>query len=209
MRKICYTAIFGNYDELKEPSVISEGWEYIVFSDRHYDSKVWKTIIINEGLDNKIQARKCWVKPFDYIDYDICVSVGGQISIHCDLNEFVDYSKEFSIMQHPYRNCVYAEAYICLKHNIGVAEKITEQMRKYFSEGLPINVGLVETGVMVRRNTENNKKHCSLWFDEILNHSYRDQLSFNYILWKHKLITPNLMYWENLKDKFIIHPHIK
>ena len=33
MRKVAYTYIIGNYDSLKEPSVITEGWDYICFTD--------------------------------------------------------------------------------------------------------------------------------------------------------------------------------
>lgn len=41
MRKVLYTAIFGNHDKLKEP-VVTNGWEYILFTNnRELKSDIW------------------------------------------------------------------------------------------------------------------------------------------------------------------------
>ena len=40
--KVIYTAIFGDYDTLKEPLVITPGWKYICYTDQDFESKVWE-----------------------------------------------------------------------------------------------------------------------------------------------------------------------
>jgi hypothetical protein len=59
------------------------------------------------------------------------------------------------------------------------------QIKKYKSENYPINNGMVQTGIMIRKH---NEQRCievmELWKDELVKHSHRDQLSFNYALWK-------------------------
>ena len=48
-KKIVYTAIIGNYDNLHEPKIYNEDWEYICFTDNPHilRSKHWKIIDIN------------------------------------------------------------------------------------------------------------------------------------------------------------------
>ena len=40
-RKVVYTCISGNYDTLKDPTVVTPGWEYICFTDQKVISNVW------------------------------------------------------------------------------------------------------------------------------------------------------------------------
>jgi hypothetical protein len=40
------------------------------------------------------------------------------------------------------------------------------------------------------------------WWEMILNYSKRDQLSFNYIVWKYKLNYTTLL-WNNIENNFI------
>jgi rubrerythrin len=54
-------------------------------------------------------------------------------------------------------------------------------------EGFPENYGLLQSNIMFRKH---NKEACiklmKTWSDEVVNNSHRDQLSFNYALWKSK-----------------------
>ena len=65
------------------------------------------------------------------------------------------------------------------------------------------------TGILVRRN--NNKEVKILndrWWDVLIQHSNRDQLSFNFILWKYKLKN-KVLNQSTLKSFFYIKPHKK
>lgn len=59
--------------------------------------------------------------------------------------------------------------------------------RKYNKEKFPDSNGLAETCLIVRKhNNIDCKKFMIKWYHEIKYYSHRDQLSFNYILWKAK-----------------------
>ncbi|MGE6539335.1 hypothetical protein [Bacillus luti] len=46
---IVYTALFGNYDSVKEPLFIDENIDYILFTDnRSIQSNNWKTKILEK-----------------------------------------------------------------------------------------------------------------------------------------------------------------
>lgn len=204
MNKVCYTFIFGDYDDLKEPTVVSDGWRYVCFSDRPRESKVWEVIELDLPLDNSRSARLCLTMPFKFIEYDIAVSVGGQIEINYDLN-LLPIGK-FIALEHPHRNCVYQEAEACIRLGKDDEYKITKQALRYKSEGYPIGNGMIATGITIRLNNQEVNDFCKDWFYEILLESFRDQLSFNYVAWKRnfKYIT---LPFSLLYKEFTLHSH--
>ena len=52
MKKVIYTAIFGDYDMLAEPKIITPGWDYICFTDRE-DMTVPIGFVQKDGQDTK------------------------------------------------------------------------------------------------------------------------------------------------------------
>lgn len=200
MNKVCVVPIFGDYDKLKEPTFISDGWKYICISDKHHKSKVWKTKIFkNKELTNKQKSGYVLTQIHKLIDYDICVIVGGQIQINNDLNNFV-FKEDFITLDHPSRNCIYKEAQACILLDKDDPKVIAKHMYRYLSEGFPVNMGMIQTGVTIRRRTKEVNKVCDDWWNEILNGSQRDQLSFNYVAFKnnfnYKTISSKLLYNE-------------
>jgi hypothetical protein len=215
-KKVVYTIILGDYDNLKEPEIISEGWDYICFTNRDdLRSEIWK--IVKVKCPCKLNLKRCssffTVFPFNYLNqYELSVLVGGQISIHCDLNEFVRYNfppdKSIAISVHPARSCIYDEAKKVIELKKDSVRMVGMQMKKYQRMGFPRNFGLVRSGVLIRRHEDIKLiRHCRLWLKEIQKYSQRDQLSFNYILWKHRLIDPEILPAEILKSSFMIHKH--
>ena len=41
-KKVIYTSIFGNYDELYEPIFIPDGYDFVIFTDMNLKSDKWK-----------------------------------------------------------------------------------------------------------------------------------------------------------------------
>lgn len=78
-------------------------------------------------------------------------------------------------------------------------------MERYKKEGMPRNLGLIETNLMVinLRHTA-TRPFFELWKKEIEAGSHRDQLSINYCLWKlgikHKAIFKEKMSLRDSKD---------
>lgn len=86
---------------------------------------------------------------------------------------------------HPGRNCIYDEAKAVVMLGKAPKSSVNEIVERYRAEGYPEHIGLAETCVLLRRH---NYPRCRLideaWATEILLHSHRDQLSFNYVCWK-------------------------
>ena len=127
-KKVVYTCITGGYDTLIEPSVVTEGFDYVCFTDcTNIESKTWEI----RQLPKEIK----------------------------ELNTTNDKKKRaIKILPH-----------------------------RYLSE-------MVQSNIIVRRhNSENCIRLMEQWRNELYNGSHRDQLSFNYVLWKNPDIKITLL----------------
>lgn len=203
MKKCVYTVITGDYDTLKDPTYVTPGWDYICFTNNtELRSGIWNVRQINdkEGHSNPRLARKVWILFHKYVPgYDLSVMVGGQIGIIGDLDEAVkillpkDKSIDLSLAKHPVRECIYQEADKCVSKKRDDSQIINQQMDHYREQGMPKNFGLAGHGIMIRRHLRPNlERHSELCWEEVKKWSYRDQLSFYFVLWKHNLVKLHL-----------------
>ncbi|MFO7614550.1 MAG: class I SAM-dependent methyltransferase [Bacteroidales bacterium] len=215
-KNVIYTVILGDYDHLKEPESKAVGWDYICFTDRSdLKSNIWTIVRVKcpPGLNHKRCNGYFKTIPFRYLqEYDLSLLIDGSVSIHCDLNDFIEKSLppglSMATLKNPHRDCIYeaAEKVKELKKDLPVI--VDKQMQKYRNDGFPEHFGLVWAALIIRRHNDKNlRRHSLLWLKEIISHSQRDQLSFNYILWKYRLIDPVLLEPEILHSDFKIHPH--
>lgn len=64
-------------------------------------------------------------------------------------------------------------------------EKVKKLLKFYEDSGYKYDNGLIESTVFIKRPKDKKvRETCKIWFDMIVNFSHRDQLSFNYCLWK-------------------------
>jgi hypothetical protein len=91
------------------------------------------------------------------------------------------------VMKHNRRQCAYDEAYYCAKINKDKSSVLFNQIQIYEKEGFPKHYGLFAPGIMLRRNTEDVINFMKAWYQEIEKHSYRDIVSFPYVLWKNPI----------------------
>lgn len=211
-KKVLYTAIIGNYDSVRDPQVVKKGWDYILFTDnRNIKSKVWQVRYINNirvYTDNKL-ARNIKILYHKYLSsqYEIIVWCDGNIQLRSDPDDFVntvlDKGSDVAFMDHPDRNCVFAEAKACIRRNKDRVNIINDQLDYYISLGIPHNLGMIATGIMVRRNNDKIKKIMNRWWKEVNRFSHRDQLSINFVLWKFgNIITISYFSWNYAFIKF-------
>lgn len=191
---VIYTAVVGNYDEIKQPQVVDGRFDYILFSNDINEKRigVWqvKPIPYHNPIQTKI-AR--WVKthPEELLsEYEASLWIDSNIIIiHSVVYErFIEhYSSDtlVSTMRHAFRNCVYDEMFMilcCGFEHENVTLKWGKMLRK---EGYPKNNGLCETGVFFRRHSDKKVKEFDrIWWSIIDRYSRRDQYSVNYSLWK-------------------------
>lgn len=217
MNKICvYTCITGNYDNLIEINNIEEGIDYICYTNnKEIKSKTWKVEYIqDDNLTNVQLARKIKILGTPKLaKYDVVVWIDGRIyfekSIKDFIKKYVDL-KNYDLVgfKHFCRNSINNEMianYEIEKIDITGLNKLDKFYKK---EKFSDNCGLIETTLLFR-NFNNIKLNQAMqdWFNMILEYSYRDQLSFNYVEWKNKLKVKylDINIWDNEYFKF--NPH--
>ena len=99
-----------------------------------------------------------------------------------------------------------------MKYGKDAPDLIVAQLAKYEAEGFPRRFGLAECNVIVRRHNDPLVKQAmEIWWDEIEKGSKRDQISFNYALWRadlpyHEL--SNGLVDVRTDNRFVYHLHL-
>ena len=201
MKKIIYTAIFGEYDNLPDPLFKPKGWDFVCFTDSNIKSNIWnieKVPAIYE--DPTRNARKYKVLPHRWFpNYEYSLWVDGNIIIRNDINKLItEYLSKVNLAVHDHnqnvqdpRDCVYKEAQTIFdfgQKNGNYKDDpniIKNQMAKYLNEKYPSNNSLAVTMQLLRKHNEPDCiRAMECWWEEIKYGSKRDQLSFNYSMWK-------------------------
>lgn len=90
--------------------------------------------------------------------------------------------------RHVKRIDVYEEGEEVIKLKRANPKIVKKQLQDYHSQGYPKDNGLLDSEFLFRDFASTNIQVFScVWFDEINRGSRRDQLSFNYVIWKLKL----------------------
>jgi len=177
--KVCYTALFGNYEELKEPAIITPGWKYVCYTDQPLKSDVWeiKQLELRNGATPQKLARCYKIKEF--AEWEQSIWIDASFVINTDLNAWWEkyFKKGFSAPKHPLRNCIYDEGKHCMRIKRG-AEGIEKQLTEYKSLGIPKKNGLITSGLLMRENTPEVIALCKEWWTEMSTQSIRDQIAF-------------------------------
>lgn len=206
--KVIYTAIFGNYDDLKDPGIVSDGWKYICYTDQPFTSSVWEVVHtpVPAGIDPQRYAR--WFKIMHWIDWEYSMWVDAAFHINVDLNDWWARTFElpFSCAKHPLRTCVYREIASCIANNRGMADELLRQQEAYKKEGIPDhNDRIITSGVLMRKNTPTCIQLCEKWWNEVAAHSVRDQVAFAKISIGYKIHTFVWDYSQSKELKYIKH----
>lgn len=194
---VIYTCITGGYDNLIQHNYRDENWDYICFTDSETLLKKgregqWliKPLQYTE-LDNVRNARwhkthpHCLLKEYEYsIWLDGNINVTGGLLFQ-NAQKCIKEHRILSVPEHPKRNCVYDEAIAIKALRKDSAEIVDKEIAELKKLNYPKNMGLNETNILFRfHNNEKCVQIMNDWFDFIQKFSRRDQLSFNYSLWK-------------------------
>lgn len=209
-RTVIYTAIFGGYDELREPVFVPKNCDFVCFTDRPQKSKIWQMHIVDPPVpgDMTRSNRRIKILAHEYVpEYEYSVYLDGTFLVHGDVNELVEKYLENANMAaypHPERRCIYEEAEAVVRAGKDGPEVVRRQMMRYRAEGYPARNGLIMSGILVRRHhAPDVRRTMELWWREESTQSKRDQLSFNYAAWRTSL--PFVYIPGNLKDNPYLH----
>lgn len=193
MSIIVYSVNIGGYDDLRTPEVYDPNIRYILFTDnKYFKSKVWEINYIDfvdKKLDNRKKARFIKINPHIILPkHDISIWID-----HCykpkfkSVNELlkeINFNDSVMCYKHDVRNCIYEESKVIINDKLEYPKIVNEQINKYRSENFPENYGLFDSGFTIRKNSKEVINFNNLWWNEVLNHSGRDQLSQVYSSWK-------------------------
>lgn len=191
--KICvYTCITGDYDNLKEIPKIEKGIDYYCFTNnKKIKSNTWNVIYIDdENLSNVQLARKIKILGHELInDYDILLWMDGAVTFKKNIKDFIntylDKKDVLVAFMHGERDNIKDEAYACYRFNKESKGNINRILKFYEDEKYLFDNGLIESTVYIKRPKDKIvQETMRLWFSMILNYSTRDQLSFNYCIYK-------------------------
>lgn len=214
--KLCYTAIFGNYDTLKEPKVITPGWEYVCFTDQLINSKAWNIVYISPSCNSARYARSAKINsPFNFQirqPIDESLWFDASIQIMGNLDELVKPAADFDgmVLKHPHRISMFQESMAVTRRRKDSHSVVQKQMQKYKDEGFIQRTPLVATGILYRKNNERTRAFSDLWWKEVSEHSHRDQLSFNYAQQKSgvRFLVSHMNIYDRANPYFLLHKHL-
>lgn len=216
--KVIYTAISGKYDSLKQPLYISKNFDYICFTNNKIRNPgVWEIkplLNIKQDLVRTARYHKLFpnkiLKKYKYsiwVDSNITITSNA---LEKRINLLIKNNKKIAVNIHFERNCIYQEAKACIDQQKDDPEIILKQVDFLKKEKYPQNNGLFETNIIFRQHRNPIIiKSMEYWWWMINNFSRRDQLSFNYVLWKNKLKCTQL-FLQNARlmvDDFVFKDH--
>lgn len=192
MNKICvYTCITGNYDTLKKLDYPDKNFDYICFTNnKSITSDFWKMVYISEDLDNLTLARKIKILGHDVLKkYDVTIWLDGAMQLRKPLSKFIKDCcdlEQYDMVgfKHRERDCIYDEMDACVYYFKESEENVSKLTSFLEKEKYPRHNGLIESTVLVRKNNSDISKLMELWYEILSKYTRRDQLSFNYCLWK-------------------------
>lgn len=167
---LVYSSICGRFDKPRQ--------DIAVFSDKNSDR--FRLPVMNAKI-YKVLAHK-------YIDAPISIYLDGNIFLNVPPSKLVsEFLKEddMAVFRHPLRNCLYQELDHAKARVLPEYKPLMdEQVASYRHEGMPVNFGLGECGMIIRRHNAATEEFNQRWWAEICRYTNRDQMSFPYVLWK-------------------------
>lgn len=208
MKKVLYTCITGGYDNFPKHPYVADDWDYVLFTDNaelvkrgRVEHWIVKPLVFDK-LSNVKNARWHKVNAHKlFPDYDYSLWMDSNILINQEhafqvIDEMVAKKVLVAVPNHPIRRCIYHEAEEIKKCKIDFANVVDSEISFLRKEKYPKNNGLSETGILLRAHNK-IKKMLDLWWGMIEKYSKRDQLSFNYALWKTGTVATPIYSGEN------------
>lgn len=188
-----YTTVVGSYDDVRQPLVVDDRFDYILFSNDTCVDKagVWEVRHIPfEDSNGMILSRYGKCHPTELLhEYEASLYLDANVqiaapSVYGRFMELVDSGVEWAGINHPDQHCIYDEICAILDlrwvHDYDVVEWYAELKRS----GFPEDWGLYENNVIFRRHSDKVARIDNAWWKSLLNGCKRDQFSLMYFIWR-------------------------
>ena len=194
MKIAIYTVLTGGYENLMQPLVCNEHFDFVCFSNDIFQDQVgvWQIKKFagrfpNKQLESRYPKMHPWIilSEYEYSVYmDANIRIVSQNFYHLILQK-IKTGVQISGIKHPFRNCLYLEGYEVISYGLENFRTVIHEMRFIHQEGFPRRFGMYEANIILRKHADEKiQKQCELWWKMINRYSKRDQLSYSYTLWK-------------------------
>jgi|SRR5437667_1772993 len=186
MKRVVYTCLFGHSEQFNDFQYERDDIDFICFTDDpELRSDFWKMVMLPRQLLDPARTTKK-VKALAHLflaQYDWSLYIDNTVRLKASpqrlFDEFLAPAKSPLVcFRHHERDCVYDEADVILMLNYDTADRVNNQMSLYRYLGYPARNGLAKTTMLLRRHHDPElQRAMSIWADQTLAHSKRDQLS--------------------------------
>jgi hypothetical protein len=194
MKIAIVTALCGNREQLHNPTVVHENVDYHAFVDNDFpQATVWnKHPLLHFSSDGRFAGRRnakiYKIMPNLFLpgyDYYFWVDVSHDVVANpFEVCETYLKNSDIALFRHTERNCIYDEAKLLKELNYDHHENIDRQIELYKNKNYPVQNGLYELPVSIRKNTHAISLLNIKWWENICRYSSRDQLSMPFCLWE-------------------------
>lgn len=210
---VAFTALLGGRDALSDqPSRPPIDW--VCFSDQPPKATPYRwTAIVDHFGDPRRSSRDYKIRPHRVLP-EVEISLWHDANmqfIGTDLlGLLIDGLRTHPIVltRHPERHCAYAEAEWCIAHQKDRADRVQKTVQRLRAEGLPEGAGLLNGGLIARRNRDPRViafNEC--WWEYYQSGSERDQISLVHAL-RQTGLEPLILESDCLEPPFLsLHPH--
>ncbi|MDB2665372.1 DUF616 domain-containing protein [Gammaproteobacteria bacterium] len=195
-----YTCIAGNYDDLI-PQPLYEGVKYICFSNilpaqNNYRGWEIRSIENINTVEQNLINRTIKADPFNLkFSTNISMYIDGNVLIKSNpfnfINQFIDSGASIAAFKHPLRENVYQEFDELIatgKLNTDEINKTKILFNRMQNEGYDCKPMMTAGYIILRcHDNKNLKIAMKEWLQIIFHECKRDQISLQYLLWKHKI----------------------
>src|SRR5438132_13257963 len=159
-RKAVYTFIFGDYDDLKSPAIITPGWNHICFTDDPtLRSDVWDVRLSprrrsDRHLEPKKYATKHKILFHRYLrGYDLSLSIDANLELNCNLDDFMREhfrADDDMMICHRPLDCIYDDAELSKRRLLDNPARIDAQVQRYRAARCPAHNGTSSSRISAR-----------------------------------------------------------
>lgn len=192
-----YTSIVGGKDNIIDVRKHFKGCDLYCYTDSKIeDSKGWTIRPLDsrsKKYSDRINSRFYKCNPHllkELKEYDYTIWIDGNLNINKSIKTiFNGFKKGFKIACRPHfaRNCIYQEAVAVKNFHLEDPYRVDALVNYLRNAGYPSGNGLHEAGFLIRKNCSEVNDFNNVWFYLLLLFTQRDQLLFDYVLWREQL----------------------
>lgn len=192
MKVIFYTCLAGAYDNT--PAIPPDAeLPCHLFADRELhatEAPGYRLHYLKVDMPCRRHSRMAKLRPFNYLpEHDISIYGDANLKWRMPIVErslALLGDADLAVHRHPNTASVNVKQEFekCCRLGLDHFQRMARQMTRYRNAGFPDHLPLTENCFLIRRDNETMRRFGELWWKEYCDGSQRDQLSFNYCLWK-------------------------